>query len=279
MVSSQSMAVDAFDAVAERFDGRFGHLLSVAAQRRAVRRELLRCFPAGSRLLELGGGTGDDAVFLAQRGRRVVMTDGSERMVRVATDRVRASGCEQMVESFPVLIEEIGRLVDLKPSDIPFDGVFSNFAALNCVEHLAPVGRALAGLVRPGGLALLVVFGPFPIGEVMVQLGRGRVSRAFRRFRGRGSADAQLNGRHFRVWYPGPREVARAFEPFFRLRGKRGIGVLVPPSDAEPDISAFPRVVRFMEATDRVIGRPMAILGDHVLLTFERTQVPIAAVT
>ena len=39
--------------------------MSVAAQRRSVRRELLGAFPPGARLLELGGGTGEDALFLA----------------------------------------------------------------------------------------------------------------------------------------------------------------------------------------------------------------------
>ncbi|HEV7586764.1 MAG TPA: hypothetical protein VGO40_01445, partial [Longimicrobium sp.] len=67
-------AAAAFDAVAPAFDERFGAWLSVAAQRRAVRRELLRAFPAGASVLELGGGTGEDAAWLADQGRRVLLT-------------------------------------------------------------------------------------------------------------------------------------------------------------------------------------------------------------
>src|SRR5215208_5724211 len=82
-------AARAFDAVAESFDERFGAWRSVAAQRRAVRSVLLRAFPVGSRVLELGGGTGEDARWLAERGREVLLTDASPAMVRVATAKLR----------------------------------------------------------------------------------------------------------------------------------------------------------------------------------------------
>jgi hypothetical protein len=73
------------------------------------------------------------------------------------------------------------------------------------------------------------------------------------------------------VWYPSPRAFARAFAPWFRLVRTRGIGIAVPPSAAEPWISGYPRVVRTMELVDRVLSAPLAALGDHVLLHFERT--------
>ena len=81
-------AVCAFDAVADAFDARFGAWESVAAQRRAVRRELRGVFPIGSHVLELGGGTGEDALHLARHGRRILLTDGSRKMV--ARSRARS---------------------------------------------------------------------------------------------------------------------------------------------------------------------------------------------
>ncbi|HWK90092.1 MAG TPA: hypothetical protein VNP72_08845, partial [Longimicrobium sp.] len=156
----------------------------------------------------------------------------------------------------------------------PFDGAFSNFAALNCVTDLHPVARGLARLLRPGAPALLVLFGPFPPGEMVVELIRRNPRAAVRRL-ARGDVAARLGGRHFTVRYHRPREVARAFAPWFRLRRTRGIGVFVPPSAAEPWISRFPRFVDALEALDRVVQRPLALLGDHVLYQFERTDAPV----
>src|SRR5687767_5437506 len=85
-------AVRAFDETAERFDERFGEWRSVAAQRAAVRDYLLELFPVGSSLLELGAGTGEDARFMLAHGRRVVVTDGSPRMVARARAKLRDAG-------------------------------------------------------------------------------------------------------------------------------------------------------------------------------------------
>ena len=66
--------------------------------------------------------------------------------------------------------------------------------------------------------------------------------------------------------------MKREFAPWFRLARTRGIGVFVPPSAAEPEISSWPRVLRLLEALDRVVSAPLAWCADHVLLRFVRTS-------
>jgi ubiquinone/menaquinone biosynthesis C-methylase UbiE len=270
-------AVQAFDAVALTFDEQFGGWLSVAAQRRAVRRELLRTFPPGSRLLELGGGTGSDAAFLAQRRREVVLTDGAPRMLAAAAETLRRHALENRVALRQATLEALEDVAgNLTSEHGIFDGSYSNFAALNCVSDVASVGRALARLLRPGGRAVFVVFGPCAPGDMLVQLIRGNRRAAFRRF-ARGDVPAQLGGRRFTVRYPAPSTIARALAPYFGLVRTRGIGIMVPPSAAEPAISRFPRLLRALERADQLLARPLAWLGDHVLLVFERTASPAPA--
>jgi SAM-dependent methyltransferase len=262
-------AAQAFDAVAERFDERFGAWLSVAAQRRAVRAVLLETFAPGSRLLEIGGGTGDDAAWLSGRGRSVLLTDPSPAMVRIAGEKLQSLGAPP-----PVVVgaEKLASLADERERNAaaPLDGAFSNFAGLNCVINLSPVGAGLARLVRRGGRLALVVFGTCPPGEWIVELIRRRPGNAFRRM-SRGDVPARLGGQNFFVRYHREHEIAAAFAPHFRLTGKRGIGVCVPPSAAEPWISGYPRFVSALERIDRLVSKPLAPLGDHVLYEFERT--------
>ena len=265
-------AVRAFDETASRFDERFGAWASVAAQRDAVRGHLTRIFPAGSKLLELGGGTGEDALYLLERGYHVTLTDGSPTMVELATAKVRAAGF-QSVEVEHLVLEDVPAFERRHASRAAFDGVYSNFAALNCVRDLRVLGAPLARLVRPGGACAFVIFGRCSPGETLMELVRGRPSAAFRRFR-RGAVPAKLGGEHFEVWYPSPRAVAAALAPYFRLRAVRGIGIVVPPSAAEPWISRFPRVVSALAAADRKLSAPLALLGDHVLVHLDRTEEP-----
>ncbi|HEX7614263.1 MAG TPA: class I SAM-dependent methyltransferase [Thermoanaerobaculia bacterium] len=263
-------AVRAFDALAGAFDERFGAWESVAAQRRAVRRALLAAFPEGASLIELGGGTGEDALFLARHGRRVLVTDGAPKMAARTNEKARAASLEGRVSAERVSLEDLDTWAAARKDTI-FDGAFSNFASLNCIADRRPVAQGLARLLPPGRRALLVVFGPCCPGETLVLLARGRGRAAFRRL-ARAPAPARVGGETFTVTYPAPWTLAREFAPFFRLKDTLGIGVFVPPSAAEPAVSRFPRFLGALETLDRNFARPLALLGDHVLLDFERTH-------
>lgn len=270
-----SAALRAFDALAPDFDEAFAGWKSVAAQRRAVRRALLAAFPPGSRLLELGGGTGEDALFLAAAGRQVHLTDGAPAMVERTRAKARTAGLEHRVTAERVALEELGAWAASRGGET-FDGAFSNFASLNCVGDHAAVARGLARVLAPGTRALLVVFGPASPAEIVVLFARGRFRAAFRRF-SRRPAPARVAGETFDVTYPSPRAFAAAFAPWFTLTRTVGIGVFVPPSSAEPWVSRVPFAVAAAETLDRVAARPLALLADHVLLDFTRTAAGEAA--
>ena len=263
---SLSAAALAFDAVAERFDERFTPWLSVAAQRRAVCAALEAAFPVGARLIEIGGGTGEDALWLAERGRQVLLTDASPTMIRLASAKLAG----QLGVRAEVCAAE--DLADLQAGiETPFDGAFSNFAGLNCIGDLRPFASGLARRLRPGAPALLVIFGTCCPGEWLVEILRGRPKNALRRA-ARGDQSARLGGRAFSVRYHRRGDLERAMAPWFRPAGRQGVGVFVPPSAAEPWISRHPGLLRTLEALDRSIARPLAGLGDHVLYRFVRTD-------
>jgi hypothetical protein len=123
---------------------------------------------------------------------------------------------------------------------------------------------------------MLVIFGTMAPGEWLVQIARRDVKAAFRRA-SRGDVPARLGGHDFTVRYHRATDVARAFAPGFRIMGRRGIGLFVPPSAAEPAISRFPRLIAGMEMLDRVVSRPLAALGDHVLYDLQRIGAASAA--
>jgi len=250
----------AFDAIAGNFDARFGDWRSVETQRRAVRRQLVDLFPVGSRLLEIGGGTGIDAAWLKARGRKVLLTDVSPAMVAEAARKLGPDAAEV------VAAEQLDRLAERGEH---FDGAFSNFAGLNCVSDLAPVGRSLARLVRPGGHVALVVFGCCCPGEMIVETVRGRFGNVLRRAR-KDDVPASLGGRHFRVRYHRRAEIVAAMAPGFRYEGRTAIGLFVPPSAAEPWISRHPRLLAGLEAADGIAADRLARFGDHILYRFER---------
>jgi ubiquinone/menaquinone biosynthesis C-methylase UbiE len=258
-----------FDALAEGYDHGFTFSKIGQAQRSAVWRELDRTFRPGDRVLEIGCGTGVDACFLAERGVKVVACDSSSAMIEVAARRVR----EMAANAVDLRLLAAEKLADMQP-ETPFDGAFSNFAALNCVEDLKAIGQNLRRLLKPGGIALLCFLGPSCFWEVSWYLFKAKPRKAFRRWHS-ASITAELAPRtSVQVRYYGVRSLTRIFAPSFRLRSWRGVGLMVPPSYVEPAASRHPTLLKLAERGDHLLARCPIIRGfaDHILLKLERIQ-------
>lgn len=241
----------AFDKLAERYDALWSDSAIGRGQRATVWRHIDSLFGARDRVLDVGCGTGVDAVHLMQRGIDVVAIDASQEMVRVA----RARG----VAARHLPAEALGELTG------EFDGAISNFGALNCVRDLDSAARALGRLVRVGGHAAICLAGPCCAWEMLHYTGQGNFRKAFRRWNPRGS-EASL-GVH--VEYPSVRHLARVFRPDFRLTNWCGVGLFVPPSYVE---GISDEAISQLAAADlRLADKPfLRSLADHRLLVFQR---------
>ena len=254
-----------WDITAETYDQIFPETLIGRAQRDAVWRELERVFQSGQRILELNCGTGIDAVHLAERGIQVLACDLSPRMIELAVSRSVAADLANLAVFRVMPTEDIAQLVEQGP----FDGAFSNFSGLNCVEDLSSVARSLAELLRPGANALICMVGRIAPWEIAWHLGHGEVRKAMRRLRPY-SEDPRV-----KTHYPPVSAIARAFAPEFRLRGWQGIGVAVPPSCVEPWARRFPKLLKYLAQADRWLAPCPVVRGlaDCVLLHFERVTI------
>ena len=252
-----------FEALASSYDDTFTRTCIGTRMRRAVWRRLDAAFRSGDRILELGCGTGEDAVHLAGRGVVVLATDPADGMVVEARAKAGRAGLEDRVTARTL---DAGRL-DETDLGGPFDGAFSNFGALNCVPGLAAVSAGLSRHVRPGGRVLLCLMGRYVPWEWGWFLARGDRKAAFRRLAAGGT-----EWRGLPIAYPPVRELRRLFAPGFRFRGARAIGVLVPPSYVETWAARHPRLLAALDAVERRVEAlpPLPSLADHVLIELER---------
>jgi ubiquinone/menaquinone biosynthesis C-methylase UbiE len=244
-------AAAAFDRLAPSYDEVWTNAPVGRTQRDAVWRYAAPLFTGGQRVLDLGCGTGEDAVFLGNRGVQVIATDCSPEMVQMA----RARG----VDAYLIPVEEIGKLTE------GFDGAFSNFGALNCVRDLSSLREPLARLIRPAGYFVLCIIGRFCLWESLWYAARGQFRKAVRRWRGKSSLSMGLT-----VFYPRVDAIRSALSPDFRLIQTIGIGVCVPPSYVSGLSS--PLLARLAAADRHIAALPgFRALADHRLLVFRRS--------
>lgn len=199
-----------FDAVAERYDTDFTSLPAARELRQRVWRHL-QAFQPGQRVLELGCGTGEDALWLASRGVSVLATDVSEGMLAQA--RLKAAGHS--------LLEFQRQDANALSVAGPFDGAFANFGVLNCVADLRGLGNQLASILRPGARFVAVVMPPFCLWETAWHLLGGDAARATRRWR---PTTARIGGAAQPVWYPSAHRLRRELQPWFAQRHVEGLG-------------------------------------------------------
>lgn len=258
---------EAFDAVAVDYDGPLGNNALVQAMRQRLLAAVLHSAPPDSGLLDLGCGTGLDAVWLAQRGFRVTAIDWSAAMVERTRQRTVDAGLDGAIAAHHLGVHELERL-----DEPPFDAAYSNLGVLNCLPDLSPNAGMIAQRLRRGGILVASVIGRVCPWEVAIAIKKGQRSRASARW-AKGIVPVPLNGRTVWTRYYTPSEFTGIFERAgFRRRSLRTLGLLVPPPYMLAFAQRHPRAISALQTfEDRVAGWPgIRGWGDHFLIVMER---------
>lgn len=251
----------AFDALAGDYDADFTASALGRTLRAMVWERYAAAFPRPQSLLELGCGTGEDAIWLAKCGHRVLATDASEQMIRVAMQKAAQAGVADRLRFVCLPMERLDELIGET-----FDGVYSNFGAVNCVPR-DDLARLLASRLRPGAALVWVVMGRYVPWEMGWYCAHGDPRRAFRRLSRDGTS-----WRGLRITYPTPAELARELQPHFMPRRHRALGFALPPSYASGWLDRSPRTLTWFTRAERLAQRvsPLAALADHYIFEAER---------
>jgi SAM-dependent methyltransferase len=256
----------AFDGLAAQYDATFTGSVLGRALRELVWLRMDECLGGCQRVLELGCGTAEDAVRLASRGVHVVATDVSPAMIAVARRKTLAAGCAPQVEFHCVAMEDLASAAAVQRG--PFQGVLSNFGALNCIRDLPGLIRELPRWLAPGARLLWVVMGRHVPWEWMWYLPRGQWRRAWRRLTPGGVRWRDLN-----ISYPTPAAMARILTGTFTIDRVSPLGIALPPSYAGPWLERSPRAFGLLRRLE-ILARDCTAGGRRGVPQHERAGQP-----
>jgi SAM-dependent methyltransferase len=184
-------------------------------------------------------------------------------MIQVARGKAQALSCDGQIEFHCLDMEQLGPGLDGRL----FDGVLSNFGAVNCVRALPALVADVAGRLRPGGTLLWVIMGRRVPWEWMWYLVRGNWRKAARRFEKEGVA-----WRGMTISYPTPMQVTLELQPYFQINRVAPLGFALPPSYAAGWLNRFPRALRALNGVEWWAQRSsrLASWSDHYIVEATR---------
>jgi SAM-dependent methyltransferase len=260
---------DAFDSVAQTYDGPQGNNHLIQRMRQLTWARIDQLVPQPSTLIDIGCGTGLDAQRFAGLGHRVLATDWSPAMVQRA--QARAASTDGRIQAVRVGAQELDVLVPDHLDSI--DLAYSNFGPLNCVPDLGATGRALAQLVRPGGHAVFTVIGRWCPWEIAHYARQRRWQRLAVRFR-RGMTPVNMNGHTIWTRYHTPRSFIGEWNRGgdWSVVGYEGLSTFVPPPYLTELSTKRPQLSARLERIDaRTAAWPVIrSVGDHFLIVLRR---------
>ena len=258
------MRACAFDELAGTYDATFTDTVVGRTLRDIVWARARAIFRPTQRVLELGCGTGEDAAYLAALGVRVVATDPSQEMIEIARRKAASRGCAERIEFHCLPMEAVAASLD----DGLFDGVLSNFGAVNCARDLPSLIRQLAGRLVPGAPLLWVAMGRYVPWEWIWYSLQGQWAKAWRRL---GRDGVQWRG--LQLSYPSPGRMSALLQPYFSVTRLAPLGVALPPSYATAWLDHSPRATRMLTRLEWGAQRSRALAwwADHYIIEAERT--------
>lgn len=264
---NEQYAAKAFSAQAGVFDEIYAGNTIVSYKRERVRAHVLQYLKANSSILELNSGTGEDAIFFAEKGHRVHATDIAEGMQQILREKAVAHHLQALISTELCSFTQLGQL----KNEGPFDNIFSNFAGLNCTADLEKVLLSLANLLNEKGVITLVVLPRFCLWESLLFF-KGKFKTATRRWFSKNGVKAHVEGTWFTCWYYNPSYIINTLKNSFDLLAVEGLCTIVPPSYIEHFAEKRPAVYRILKKLeDKLKSRwPWKYIGDYYIISLRK---------
>lgn len=258
----------AFDAIAGSYDQQFTHSPIGSLQRDRVHLYLEKFLSGKDHpfILDLGCGTGTDAIWFAEKNAQVHAVDGSGEMIRICREKLVNAGLESRVTFVHKSMTDLGESLGSQK----FDLIFSDFGAFNGLspQELKYLANTAAQHLSKHGQLIAVVMGTFCLWETSYFLLKLDFKKAFRRL-SRNVVRAHLgHGAYTDTWYYSPRQFYTLFSKNFNLTGIYPIGLFLPPTYLAGSRFLSPFLIKQLARMERILGDLQfpSFASDHYLI-------------
>lgn len=260
---------NAFDSAADEYDFTISrNFINTWIRKRSIE-ELLRLSHPRDVLLEIGCGTGAEAIEISKSVKGIVATDISERMLEIFQKKILAKKLTLRIIPARAKASEISCVENLLPNGA-VRIAYSFNGALNCEPDIDRVPEELTRIIEPEGYFVCSIRNTMCLPEYFSHA----LALQFNKMASRKQQPIMVSvgGIDIPSYYSPPSKFLETFNPHFKLRRLIGLPAFLPPAylnDYYMKIRSFTTVLEKFET--RLAHRfPFNRLGDQTLFIFQR---------
>lgn len=260
----------AFDHSAATYDADFTNTSIGRSQRNQVWKYLEQLYANNfpENVLELNCGTGEDAIFFAEHGSKVLATDISEKMLAVTKSKIQLTKLNSFIATQKL---DLANFSSAEFSQT-YDLIFSNFGGLNCLnaKTIERLLHDLKSVLNAKGRVILVIMPRFCAWESLYFGSRLRFGKAFRR-RSKHPLKASLGTGQVDTWYYDPKTIQMLAGKYYQVKKILPIGISIPPSYLQQTFISKKRILNGLNILENGLNKysSLAPLADHYLIDLE----------
>ncbi len=260
---------DAFDSASEEYDYTISHNYINSWIRKRSISELCRIAKTSDVLLEIGCGTGSEAIQISEQVRGIVATDISEKMLDLLKKKIKAKRLDRKILAARVRASEISAVKELLP-ERRVRVAYSFNGALNCEPDILEVPGQLSKVVQEDGYFLCSIRNTLSLSEALSH----SLVLQFDKMATRKNQPTMVSvgGMDIPSCYYSPTRFAHLFHPHFRVRKMIGLPAFLPPAYLSDYYLRTGKARLILEKLEFVLGGrfPFNRLGDQTLFVFQR---------